>query len=160
MICRAIRSPSGNDSFSATGALFDRRRNRFYRVGRQPNRRWHSPVTGAPDARYILRRRAVSSGDRGRTAYETRRNRRSFIVSAPAIFGSFASLQRNSPHGRKKMFRRSAGTTPQSPAATAPLTGEPFPPPLQGEVAFAQQMSEGLRLVDKSQFISILQGGR
>ena len=101
MICRAKRSPSGNDSFSATGALFDRRRNRFYRVGRQPNRHWHSPVTGAPDARCILRRRAVSSGDRGRTAYETRRNRRSFIVSAPAIFGSFASLQRNSPPKRR-----------------------------------------------------------
>ena len=58
-------------------------------------------------------------------------------------------------HRCKGTRRRSGGTTPQSPAATAPLTGEPFPPPLQGEVAFAQQMSEGLHLIDKSQFISL-----
>jgi len=35
------------------------------RAGRQPNRRLHSPVTTAPDARKRLRGRAVSFGVRG-----------------------------------------------------------------------------------------------
>ncbi len=51
--------------------------------GRQPNRRWHSPVTIAPNARNILRRRAVSSGVRGAECMRCRREAANLISLKP-----------------------------------------------------------------------------